>query len=1232
MAKKTKAKVQLEVNAKGGGFKKVAVESKKAGKGLGEVAKNSREADRNIKGAANASSGASKNFSKMSQGMGGLVGAYATLAANIFAISAAFRFLKDAADLRVMREGQLEYAQTTGESMALLTANVQEATGQMLNFTEAAQAVQIGRAAGLDSSQITDLAAVAKSASLALGRDLTDSFNRLTRGAIKAEPELLDELGIIVRLDQATSDYAQTVGKTAKDLTTWEKSQAVVNAVITQGQKKFKDYNVQLNQFTKMGKEFDDLLNSIKDMITPIAEFVAGGLNKNIAALAGAFALLGTGIIKSLTPAPAAIQDVEETLARSRERIGELSQTGKVPKGGLGGVERSAKGKSEKIFLNRNKAEVRKHIRIIRAIEERGLAERSTGWKRFWAMRKAELLEYQAHHGRMVGTIKAGLANLGRFASSALNFIGVLGILSIAISMGKQLIEMFKDPAIKAMQDAMEGISDTFASQNKHITELVQGLKDTNSSLEEVQQFANVMSNFNMQPFLGMAAALEKVKVDDLNLEVLGGESGFNENIKTGIELLQRQADLLESRGSSGAPAIRAHALEIERISQEVLTANAVALRMDADLQDRYDAISDRRAEGFGPAQAGPLEAGAVQDLELAFATAAQSAASLRAELQAVLGEAPAVVTSATAVLQSVPTGVERTERALENFNETQKQFIVQNSRFSSLGEAFTDVGEAYVNMIEGLGEVDTGATFDSILGEGTEAMIDRMLGDDALKRVQEVEAGMIEVNGVQIEATKLQAQALQISKEMKAVRDDILKIEETMLLNAQRLATARFKALAGQTRLQSEQLNREHEIFKLEHEINKIEQEQEIRRIARTTAEQVTIDLEESKLELYRAQIEELEKQEQLQIQIARAANQAFETATVSNLADLIKGKEKSISDAFLKIAESVLGKVADTISENLIQSLMGIKSPAAAFRDAAVTGATTVHTKTVEAFTEGARIVGDAIRRALGLGGGVGENEMVSPQTLSSADRLSALPEDMFMLKDPAPEEEKKGIWEKMFGKKIESPTLNSDGPQMFNAEAGQDQGNYGNTSSTRTASIFGPVISSFENLFAGEGPFLSRLGDFFSGDSSFLKGLGSMFGELGGIFGDLLGGAGNLLGMIPGLGFLGMADGGILKGGFRKYANGGIANSPTLGLIGEGRHNEAVVPLPNGKAIPVDMRSSAQNNNITVNVSSDGQTETEGGSDSDGLGRAIAAAVQEELQNQKRSGGILNRYGTA
>ena len=33
-----------------------------------------------------------------------------------------------------------------------------------------------------------------------------------------------------------------------------------------------------------------------------------------------------------------------------------------------------------------------------------------------------------------------------------------------------------------------------------------------------------------------------------------------------------------------------------------------------------------------------------------------------------------------------------------------------------------------------------------------------------------------------------------------------------------------------------------------------------------------------------------------------------------------------------------------------------------------------------------------------------------------------------------------------------------------------------------------------------------------------------------------------------------------------------------------------------------------------------------------DNEGLGRAIAGAVQAELQTQKRSGGILNPYGAA
>jgi len=55
------------------------------------------------------------------------------------------------------------------------------------------------------------------------------------------------------------------------------------------------------------------------------------------------------------------------------------------------------------------------------------------------------------------------------------------------------------------------------------------------------------------------------------------------------------------------------------------------------------------------------------------------------------------------------------------------------------------------------------------------------------------------------------------------------------------------------------------------------------------------------------------------------------------------------------------------------------------------------------------------------------------------------------------------------------------------------------------------------------------------------------------------------------------MGFANGGVISGGFRAFASGGIVSNPTMGLIGEGRYNEAVVPLPDGTSIPVLQNNS-------------------------------------------------------
>jgi hypothetical protein len=63
------------------------------------------------------------------------------------------------------------------------------------------------------------------------------------------------------------------------------------------------------------------------------------------------------------------------------------------------------------------------------------------------------------------------------------------------------------------------------------------------------------------------------------------------------------------------------------------------------------------------------------------------------------------------------------------------------------------------------------------------------------------------------------------------------------------------------------------------------------------------------------------------------------------------------------------------------------------------------------------------------------------------------------------------------------------------------------------------------------------------------------------------------------IPGFGMNIAANGAVWKGGFQSFGAGGTVRQPTLGLIGEGKYNEAIVPLPDGRKIPVDLKGQGQ-----------------------------------------------------
>jgi len=138
------------------------------------------------------------------------------------------------------------------------------------------------------------------------------------------------------------------------------------------------------------------------------------------------------------------------------------------------------------------------------------------------------------------------------------------------------------------------------------------------------------------------------------------------------------------------------------------------------------------------------------------------------------------------------------------------------------------------------------------------------------------------------------------------------------------------------------------------------------------------------------------------------------------------------------------------------------------------------------------------------------------------------------------------------------------------------------------------------------------------------SLLPGMGSFAGLTTGMSGGFSTGAAFSMapGSIP-------AAGGITMPSFTPFATGGIVTGPTLGLVGEGRYNEAVVPLPDGRSIPVELGGAAGNqiiSNITVNVN-DGQTQSNAtGGNSSELGRKLEGAVKQVIVGELRPGGLL------
>ena len=1303
--KGTTKRVAVDAGKLGIELDKSAKASEKGAKNTEKLSKSTKDLDRNMRGTAKMSSNNTKEFSKMSQGMGGLVGAYATLAAQVFAVSAAFQFLQSASNMRNLIEGQEAMGAITGTAYKTITNTIIAATDAQIKYADAAKAAAIGTAAGLDSTQLERLGEVAKNTSYALGRDMTDSFNRLVRGVTKAEPELLDELGIILRLDTATRKYADSIGVSVTSLTAFQRSQAVANEVLEQGETKFgaisammSDDAASLAQFTK---SFDDLFNTIKIVIiqglTPVLKFLSG----NTLALSASLALFALPIIKSILPNLTLWRESQKALYKELDKSSErytrnienqsaaikrfstdkdelaaearkdgLAMGKKVDTGGVGYVSggkdspqaRAAARKGLKqaeadlvnhttvqtgIYKKYNAKQValarasynaragmaKKHQLYIENLFDRTVKKSIIGWNK---MR----LGWAGLMGKMV-TMAVGASKL---ISLALSLAGLIGIISMVVT-GVMAFIAYLNPATAAAKRQKEMLEE-LTTKYKDLGEEMKRARTAREDFSTGSDAAvNVGNSVQSAGVTGIAAAINEMADMDNTTDKFKELQTTLTPIIAELALINPEFKLLQTTMAAGGK------LYPTQVAALKLTAEGYA-EISATIKGLPDQISKSNQSftkmATGLVSSNPLsqfltnEASVLKGLEIRRKATEDLRVILYDELE--LRESAEQVQrdldiAALDNLSGFHTDKAEARRkyfALQTEEERAK-FRVEYSRTNRIND-------------KGASFDDPGATIDHV---GYKKMTDEMERrlkvttqngiDDALTSKEKVfrEQEVRNLRDAQVvSARKALEQDILATENMvvgTSLKGKLQNLDQKSLMTKKKIVKAENSlsvALVHQNTLsslasQEQKDNAQDAVDTAKQQIRLANALQALEDL-RTQSKRDQILLEENLLDLKVAQInaelkskgaKRLIAREELMGMGSEASSKIVRDKKIEALKADIAAQDKITEQAELVRASKRDQLYRDEANVLDKKGLFNARSSAGVF-ESATNGAFAADGGAVET----QRIKGQGLRDELEA---MNNPVALAQKSLEVAERQAQVDLNSFSLV-----KEHEAV-------KIRVAALNAKGIDVSDEEL---------TKMKETATATEDLLRKKKNLDTVREGLIQGFAGAFEGIITGAKSAKEAFADM----------ARGMLQMLAKIiaqelalkavkaigGFLPFADGGIMpeyaKGGYtspsRKYGRGGTARGPQSGYNAVLHGNEAVVPLPDNRSIPVSLNGAGgQNNNVVVNVSMDGQgggqAQTQGDSgQARAIGQMVASAVQQELQHQKRSGGILSPYGVS
>lgn len=199
--------------------------------------------------------------------------ALAGATAAIFAFKQVFDFGEEAAAIDRLQIASGNLANSMGADMDQIVAKIRQASlGTVSDYdimASASKAMMLGVSA--DADELANLMEVAALRGRAMGLSTTQAFDDIVRGIGRMSPQIIDNLGIIMDAENTYKNYADSIGKSASELTALEKRQALLNRVLDEG-------NAQLKKVGGLSEDAASGFERLKANVKNLGDEVKTGL------------------------------------------------------------------------------------------------------------------------------------------------------------------------------------------------------------------------------------------------------------------------------------------------------------------------------------------------------------------------------------------------------------------------------------------------------------------------------------------------------------------------------------------------------------------------------------------------------------------------------------------------------------------------------------------------------------------------------------------------------------------------------------------------------------------------------------------------------------------------------------------------------------------------------------------------------------------------------------------